>query len=284
MSKIKKLTKKAIFAIVAGAIIGTILLTALGFYIAFWVADTIQPWSPDYEMADISPVLEKEALTDEDYELLYKQTGLTKIGIDRALANGSVGKEKILDIQSDYFAKYEVLNDKFAPLVCTDRLDDNRVITSAYLEDGDIVVTSSTHISGFRIGHSGLVTSAKFNRVLQAMAYGTPTFEGKIGDFTTRVDFMILSPKTDAETKSKVVDYALENFKGVAYSGFIGVFTKKDTMEKTQCAHMIWQAYKQFGLDLDCNGGLLITPRDIANSPDVELVQVFGFDPERLWK
>lgn len=284
MAKLKKLTKKAIFAIVAGAIIGTILLTALGFHIAFLVADMIEVWSPGYDRVDISEILEKDELSEDDYNTLYAQTGLTKIGIDRALANGGEGRLRILDIQDDYFGEYKVLNDKFAPYVCTDRLDDNQVVANTYLENGDIIVTSSTHISGFRIGHSGLVTSAKSNKVLQAMAYGTPTFEGKIGDFTTRVNFMILSPKVDSETRESVVEYALEKFKGVNYSGFIGVFSNKETMEKTQCAHMIWLAYKNFGIDLDSNGGLLITPKDIANSPEVELVQVFGFDPVKLWK
>lgn len=284
MKKVKKLTKKAIIFIVIGAIIGAILIAALGFHIAFLVADTIEVWTPSYDKTDISLILEKEELTDEDYGVLYEQTGLTKIGVDRALKKGAAGKQKILEIQDDYFEKYEVLNDLFAPYVCTDRLDGGKSVANTYLENGDIIVTSSTHISGVRIGHSGLVTSAQYNRVLQAMAYGTPTFEGKIGDFTTRVNFMILSPKADEETRESVVEYALENFKGVSYSGFIGVFTKKDTMEKTQCAHMIWQSYKHFGIDLDYNGGLLIMPRDIANSPEVELVQVFGFDPVKLWK
>lgn len=284
MKKVKKLTKLTIFWIVAGAIIGSILLVALGFEIAFLIADKIEVWSPDYDKVAISEILDKDELSDEDYDILYAQTGLTKIGIDRALSHGTAGKQKILDVQNEYFGEHTVFNDKFAPFVCTDRLDGNKKITNIYLENGDIVVTSSTHISGFRIGHSGLVTNGPLGSVLQAMAYGTPTFVGKIGDFTSRVNFMILSPKADAKTRKDVVDFALENYKGVAYSGVIGIFSPKDTTEKTQCAHMIWQSYKNFGIDLDYNGGLLITPRDIANSPEVELVQVFGFDPVNLWK
>lgn len=284
MKKVKKLTKWSIFWIVAGAIIGALLIAALGLEIAFLIADKIEVWSPDYDKIEISEILDKDELSDSDYDILYAQTGLTKTGIDRALSRGTAGKQKILEIQNEYFSEYTVLNDKFAPYVCTDRLNGNKKITNIYLENGDIVVTSSTHISGFRIGHSGLVTNGAQGNVLQAMAYGTPTFVGKIGDFTSRVNFMILSPKADAETRNKVVDFALENYKGVAYSGLIGVFSPKDTTEKTQCAHMIWQSYKNFGIDLDYNGGLLITPKDIANSPEVELVQVFGFDPVSLWK
>ena len=282
--KAKKLSKRVIALIIAGAIIGSILLCALGFEIAFLVADTIEVWSPDYEKTDLTEILSKETLTDEDYEILYSQTGLTKVGIDRALMRGETGKKRIKDIQDEYFNDYTVENDLFAPYVCTDRLADGKSMLNTYLEKGDIIVTSSTHISGFRIGHSGIVTNADLGRVMQAMAYGTPTFEGRIGDFTSRVNFMILSVKCDGEIKSKAADFARESYRGVPYSGFIGVFTKKETTEKTQCAHLVWQAYREFGVDLDYNGGMLITPKDLANSPDVELVQVFGFDPVKLWK
>lgn len=49
------------------------------------------------------------------------------------------------------------------------------------------------------------------------------------------------------------------------------------------CSHVLWYAFKQFGINLDSNGGLLVMPRDIARSPHLELVQNFGFDPEKLW-
>ena len=72
--------------------------------------------------------------------------------------------------------------------------------------------------------------------------------------------------------------------KGIPYSAFAGIFTAKDSIQKTQCAHLVWYAYRQFGLDLDGNGGALVLPFDLANSSQMELVQVFGFDPDRLWE
>ena len=39
---------------------------------------------------------------------------------------------------------------------------------------------------------------------------------------------------------------------------------------------LVWYAYRQFGLDLDGNGGALVLPFDLANSSQMELVQVFG--------
>lgn len=284
MGKGKKLSKRIIALIVCASILGAILLTALGFWIAFEEADKIECYTPDYDKIDLTEILDKSELSEEDYATLYAQTGLTKIGVDRALAKGSSGKTRIKTIQNNLFEKHAVKNALFAPYVCTDFLDEGKQVAAIYLETGDVLVTSSTHIAGFRIGHAGLVTDGARGDILQAMAYGAPTFTGRASDFTTRVNFMVLSPKTDAETKKKVADYALETFNGTPYEGTIGVFSKKDRLDKTQCAHLVWQSYRQFGLDLDYNGGALITPKDLANSPDVDIVQVFGFDLEKLWK
>lgn len=255
-------------------------MTALGLQIAFMIADGIEIWRPDYDRIDISEILDKEELTEEDYQTLYDQTGLTKIGIDRALAKGSYGKQRILTIQENYFKEFEVINNLFAPFICTDRI--NGEAQAIYLENGDIVVTSSTHISGYRMGHAGLVTDGANNEVVQAMAYGEPTFIGKISAFTTRVNFMIFTPKCDTKIKDKVAEYATDLI-GTNYNAFAGVFTDKYSISETQCAHLVWYAYMHFGIDLDYDGGGMVTPYDLANSSELELVQVFGFNPVDLW-
>lgn len=278
----KKLSKKIIFATVCAAVIGTILIACTGFQIAFLIADKIECWQPDYEKKDISKILEKSKLSEEDYGLLYAQTGLTKLGIDRALARGSAGISRILEIQNGYFTERTVINEFWAPFVCQDKIDGR--MSYVYLEDGDIVVSSSTHISGWRTGHAGLVTSAAGNLILQASAIGETSTYGSMKDFYNRVNFMILSPKVDKETKAKVVEFAEDNLLDKIYDPTAGVFSNKNEYERTQCAHLAWVAYKQFGIDLDSDGGLVVTPKDIVNSPYVEVVQVFGFDPVKLWK
>lgn len=285
--KAKKLSKKIIALIVCAAFVGFIVITACSMQIAFVVADKIECWHPDYEQVDLTGILDQETLSDEDYQLLYEQTGLTKIGIDRALEKGSSGKSLIKTIQKNYFKEHTVENDLFAPFVCTDYIDES--VACTYLEDGDILVTSSTHISGVRIGHSGLVVNGAARHVLQANAYGgTSRIETSDGDFTKRVNFMVLRVKdssADGETKQKVIDYAMENLVGIPYEGLAGLLTNKNKIKKTQCSHLIWYAYKQAaGIDLDGNGGLIVTPKNIAASKHVELVQTFGFDPDKLWK
>ncbi len=283
----KKLSKKIIFAIVCGAVIGSIIIALSGLQIAFVVADKIECWRPDYERAEISTLLDKEELSDGDYDFLFRQTGLTKLGIDRMRARGEKGIKRILSVQDDFFAEHRVQNDYFAPFVCTDFIEKH--IAYSYLENGDIILTSSTHLSGWRMGHSGLVTDAYEamnggRGVLQANAIGDTSALGTMRDFTDRVNFMIVSPKADKELKAQVCEYAENNLIGKVYDPTAGVFSSKNKVERTQCAHLVWYAYNYFGIDLDCGGGLVVTPKDIANSPHVELVQVFGFDINDLWK
>lgn len=281
-AKGKKLSKKIIFLIVAAAIIGTVALSCIGLEIAFVVADGMEYWRPDYEKVDLYSTLNKETLTDDDYELIFAQTGLTKIGVDRMRSKGNVGISRILKIQNDYFTDYKIINNHVAPFICTDVIDGS--VTLSYFEDGDIIVSSSTHLSGWRMGHAGLVVDANENAILQANAIFDNSKIGGIKDFNNRINFMVLSPKVDTDVKAEVCAYAKENLIGKIYDPTAGVFSDKKSITKTQCAHLVWYAYNLFGVDLDFNGGLVVTPRDIANSPDVELVQIFGFDPEDLWK
>ena len=284
--KAKRLTKTIIAIIIVAAVLTSVLIVAGGLQIAFMEADKIECWHPDYEKlseSEMRAILNKEALDDNDYETLYKQTGLTKIGVDRALAQGDAGKLRILSIQDDYFKEHTVVNDFFAPYMCQDKLE-HEYIENIYLENGDIVVSSSTHFSGWRVGHAGLVTDGENEKILQASVVGETSAIGSMVDFNTRVNFMVLSPKVETDLKEQVVAYADENLKGLIYDFTVGVFSSKNTLKKTQCSHLVWSAYKHFGIDLDSNGGLLVMPKDLANSPLVDVVQVFGFDPVKLWK
>lgn len=111
----------------------------------------------------------------------------------------------------------------------------------------------------------------------------------------------------------QVADYARENLKGIPYGLLAGVSERLSpkksagiqisaenatgpllnrrsvssgmeqgvvsevTIKSTQCAHLVWHAYKQFGIDLDSDGGLLVTPFDIQNSEYLEVIQSYGY-------
>lgn len=240
-------------------------------------------WYPDYEKTDISPILAKEELTDGDYAVLYAQTGLTKIGIDGLRERGDL--PRILKIQDYYFQKQTVSCDRFNPYTYLETVENEGIY--AALEDGDIIVSATTHVSLWRLGHACLVVDGKYEVIAEALGPGTQSRLASASTFADLANFMVLRPKFDKEFRAEVAAYARENLIGAEYNFSIGILSKKynkDKFERTQCAHLAWYAYRHFGIDLDSNGGLVVTPPEIANSPYVEIVQIFGFDPEELWK
>lgn len=50
------------------------------------------------------------------------------------------------------------------------------------------------------------------------------------------------------------------------------------------CSYLVWYAYFSMGIDLDGNGGWIVTPRDFAKGEQVTVVQSFGLDPDVLWE
>lgn len=240
-------------------------------------------WSPDYEKIDISLLLDKETRSEEDYKVLYSQTGLTKIGIDGTLAQEG-GREKVLKIQEYYF-RGPTRDGRYAsPIMYMD--ETSSYATLAALQDGDVLVTATTIVAWWRFGHSALVVDASGGRVLESIGMGSDSKYNSTSVFTNLANFMVLRPKAEAETKVQVVEYAKENLVGLPYVFTVGILSKKNPkkIKYTQCAHLVWYAYKQFGIDLDSDGGALVLPQDLANSSHLELVQTFGFHPERLWK
>lgn len=279
--KLKKPVRVLLWVIACLLALAAALLAVL--QIGFWVADTWTPYVPDYEMEDISGILGQEELSEEDYETLYRQTGLTKLGIDGLLESGDT--ETVLDIQEDFFAGYELERDNFAPFTCQETVSWRNAIHMANLEDGDVIVSSGTHFSFVRFGHSAIVVNASSQHFLNAVGYDQNSALVGIGEMNVRSSFMILRLKADEETRTAIAQYARKNLVGIEYSIFAGLFGNdlSEIPSKTQCAHLIWYAYAQFGYDIDSNGGLLVLPKDIANSDLFDVVQVYGFDLDGLW-
>ena len=248
---------------------------------------TWEPWAPAYEKTDLSAILDKEqsALTNEDYAEIYAQTGLTKIGADRLLENGQ--KEEIKKIQGSYFSQVTITRERFAPWTCWEKLESGKRAVICDVRAGDIIVTSATHVLGFRYGHAALVVSDG-GKTIEANTPGTKSALSNVSVFDDYATFMLLRPdpeKVSEETRLAVAEYAREELIGIPYTVFAGIFRKKfqQPLKGTQCAHLVWYAYKNFGIDLDCNGGCVVKPQDMANSPYMQVVQIYGFDPGKLW-
>ncbi len=242
-------------------------------------------WSPAYERVDISPLLDKSELSEADYETLYRQTGLTRLAIDD-MRQTSGGKNRILEIQNALFAEVSVQPLHFAPFTYIEEIDGENYFCD--LKEGDIIVTATTRVSWWRYGHAAIVVKGGTNAaalLAESFAPGENSSISSVSSYNCLGDFLVYRPKADATTKRAVVDYIQAEMMGIPYGFTVGILSKKNpkTLKSTQCAHFVWYAYKQFGIDLDGNGGALVKPQDIANSDEVELVQAYGFDLDKLW-
>ena len=240
-------------------------------------------FSPDYPKEDLMPLLEKSERTEEEYETLYRQTGLTKLGIDDLLEEGK--EELILEIQDFLFKEHEIFANHFNPFTYQEELKDELAPFGA-VREGDIIVTGTTRVSWLRYGHAALVVDGKKRLIVESVGPGAKSELNPVECLSIMANFLVLRPKVSTELKQEIATYAKENLVGLSYRFTIGLFSKKypkGEIEKTQCAHLVWYAYKKFGIDLDFNGGWLVKPQDMAKSPQVELVQAFGFDLDELW-
>ena len=123
-----------------------LMLVLIGAEASTLISDaTWRQWTPDYDFADLTATLEKtqSELTEEDYALLYAQTGLTKIGVDRLWNSGS-GKNRIKTIQKCYMEKVSVYRERFAPWTCWEKLEEGKNAAIGAVREGDIIVTSAT--------------------------------------------------------------------------------------------------------------------------------------------
>jgi len=234
---------------------------------------------PDYEMMDLEPILNKPNLSNEDYETLYRQTGLTKLGIDGLRSS----PDRILSIQKYFFKKQTIYVDHFNPFTYAEEIHD--IIPMAKLEDGDILVTSTTRVSWLRYGHAALVVDGKNSLVVESISPGATSTFNSASDFSRLANFMVLRPKVDVETKAKIVEYAQTELLDIPYRFTVGIFYKKfpEDIKVSQCAHLVWYAYKKFGYDLDSTGGGIVKPQDMALSEHVDVVQAYGFNLDTLW-
>lgn len=238
-------------------------------------------WTPDYAEIDILPLLEKEVRTPEDYALLYAQTGLTKLGIDDLMEDGNI--PKILEIQDNFFRPYAVETSTFAPFTGTQSINGHAAF--APLSNGDIIVSSSAFFSWFRCGHAAMVVDEGAQMAINAVALGVNSALDPISHFEQRANFLVLRPKLPLELLQDIVNYAKETLIDLPYRLTAGLLSEKfqEPLSGTQCSHLVWYAFRKFGIDLDADGGWLVTPKDLASSPALELVQTFGFDPQTLW-
>ncbi len=257
--------------------------------------------TPSYEREDIAEIADKSGTwTDEEIQFLYRQTGLGKSALLQMKGEIVYKDEeyvplsnRLKEFQDALYYEGETEHEHVADISNRDLMK-GFLAPIAPLEEGDIFVNSSTHTLGFRNGHAAIVLDED-GTVLESFELGrdsSVTMNAHLW-FAESSNFMILrlkNPETgetaDKDLCAHIAREAKEKLEGIPYSIATGIFSKKNqgtSPKVTHCSHLVWQAYKNFGYDIDYNGGLVVTPQDIARSPLLEVVQVYGFDPIKLW-
>jgi len=284
--KFKSNQKKVLIAFITIIIIIAAIAT---------VEKLIEPmgyFRPDYDKRDITGILEKEVLSDDDYKELFYQTGLGKTAVDEILKDKS-GKEKILEFQKNFFTEYNISSEKFAVIVNHESLvdEEEKIIYGfdlAPYENGYVLITKATHSLGWRHGHAGIITDAENEETLEAVLLGQDSMLQNINKWRSFPSFIMLKLKdASQEELDKIAEFAKINLLDVPYGLSVGLTSKKNpepsNITTTQCAHIVWYPFMQFGYDIDSDGTWLVTPKDIANSDLFEIVQIYGVDPDEIW-
>lgn len=224
-------------------------------------------------------------LTEEsDYETIFLQTGLGKAAVDKLLRKGDF--EEILKAQEAFFNPPKAECTEF--LGWFTRMD--RLETSGPglvdLQPGDILITLSTHSIGWRHGHAALVIDE--NTLLESKVLGTDSVLSYNSGWEKYSNYAVLRVKdATEEQRQEVADYGRNELIGHPYTllaGFIGD-KAPDTDEwyfGVHCSYLVWYAWNHFGYDLDADGGRLPTSYDLLTSDKVEIVQIYGMDPEEF--
>lgn len=251
-----------------------------------------QPFRPDYPRLELDGLLAQDALSELDYQTLYDQTGLGPAAIDDLLALGEAGVAQILETQERFFAPPESAPCRAMGFVTYEhryRDENGRTLSGvplAPLREGDIIVSLSTHTLGWRHGHAGLVLDPEEGITLESVVLGSDSAQMNAQHWRTYSTLIVLRPKnaTDAQ-RHEVVEFAKAHLDGIPYSLLSGIFGPKfqplEGDHNAQCAYLPWYAWMSQGIDLDGNGGTIVTPTDLTLSDQVEIVQLCGVDPAK---
>lgn len=253
---------------------------------------------PSELQEDLSEMIEKAesggGLSEAELKFLAGQTGLGVTVIEKLILTGCT--QELFTIQNIYFAPVTIEEFRTTPLTVSEWLAEEPVpgyegMPIMDIQKGDILITKNSRFLGWRNGHAGLVVDAEKGLVLEAIMLGNPSQLCRISKWEKYPSFLVLRLKEeyavqgkddgDEETVSQnmgaaVADYASEELVDVPYKLLAGLY-KTEPLSGTQCAHLVWYAYKQFGIDLDSDGGIFVTPYDIQNSPYLEIVQSYGY-------
>lgn len=266
--------KKLIKAIILLALIFLGLAISVIYLPQRFITHRNEGFVPQYPRVELTP--------DTDYETIFLQTGLGKSAVDKLRAEDNF--EFINKSQERFFEAPEIeCAPMFDWLTREDRIGDTEPPDFADLQMGDILVTLSTHSFGWRHGHAALVIDEY--SVLECQQMGMDVSLEGIYYWSNYSNWAVLRPKNvTPEQQEAVCEFALNNLKGKPYNLLSGIFGPKapdidDENIGFYCTNLMWYAWNNFGIDLDSDGGKIVTAYDLLHSDKLEVVQLYGMNP-----
>ncbi len=260
------------------------LITAL-FFVLLYVRHEYnisqEFYKVDYEKTDISSLIRTEELSEEDYRTIFENTGVSPMSAKELIEYGNYA---VLDKLNDlYFEKPATERIFVAHPVTVAERNAEQITPIVDLKNGDILVTFNTHTLDWRHGHCGMVLDAERGIMLEHMSIGNPSCLTSVNGWGRYPGFVVLR-YTDEKVAEKAAEYAIDRLIGIDYNILAGVIKKdksdEQIAESSHCSHIVWQAYKAVGVDIDETGGIFVTPENLAMSKKLEVLQIYGLDPK----
>ena len=234
-------------------------------------------YEKDYKFQKVS--------VSDDESRIFKYTGLSPTAVRDFLESGK--EDTVKELNRLYFKKPAIKKNYILfPITAEEKLEKGST-PMAPLKNGDILVTFNTHTLDWRHGHLAIVTDAQSGIALEHMSVGNTSCLSYAKHWGSYPAFAVMR-YPDEKIAGKAAKFAKEKLADVPYSIFAGLIdkdkSKNDKIDSSHCSHIVWQAYKAAGVDLDKGGGRIVTPKDVAMSPKLKAVQIFGLNPKDFEK
>lgn len=247
------------------------------YYCSLAYAMTLAHIYPLNEREDISYLSSRDKLcySDSEYRLLFEQTGLGRAAIEKLSSPSELKK-----YQDIFYGEADFESIQNSPVSYEEYVPDPKLVF-ADIEDGDILITNSSHVFSWRNGHSAIVTDAEKGLTVEAVVIGTYSSVQHISKWEHYPNVRVMRLKNaDAEERRAIAKTAADNLADRPYNLFVGIIPPKyddiGVVRGTQCAHLVWSAYAAHGYDIDSDRGLIVTPKNISESELLETVQIYG--------
>ncbi len=250
-------------------------------------------YTPSYAKQDIEKII-GDGIKEEEYKELFLQTGLGQSSIDSIIENNNNYVEELKKYQNNFFAENIYASNRITIITAEEQsVDAAGKTTNKFdiqgLEDGDILISLSTHSLGWRHGHAAIVTNGEKGTTLESLVLGKDSEYQYYKKWERYPSFIQLRIKEDVleqvggerlKVEKKLINTAESKLYGIPYGLFAGIPVKYvEDIKKTHCAHLVWYAYRELGIDIDSDKGIFVTPYDMAHSDLLEVVQIYGLNP-----